>query len=987
MITFQSSTSVPRFGAVALALSAALLVCRALSAESAFLSGDQAVARMTVDSGFEVKLFAAEPDVAQPIAFCWDDRGRLWVAENRDYENRRAGFSKSGASRVVILEDTNGDGRMDRRTVYLESIPFPTAIARGFGGLWLGAPPNLLFIPDRPGEDRADLDRIQVRLTGWGIQDRHETLNSFNWGPDGWLYGCQGFATRSTVGKPADGGRVYKVGERFPSKPAVTDPIELDGGIWRYHPVKDRFEVVAHGFSNPWGVDFDDHGQMFATACVIPHLWHIIPGGVYQRQGGRHLNPHVYSDLQTIADHRHQSAHGGARVYLADAFPADYRGRILMANIHEHALLDDILEPRGSGFVGRHGGAPVLANDPQWVGFSVEIGPEGAVYILDWHDNDICGLDVKHPETGRIYRFAPPGLPGRPGLNLAGLSDLELVACQQDRNDWHVRRARVLLQERAASGRLADDAVAALRRQFDEASTAAGKLRALWALHVTNRLPPERLLALIDHPMPAVRGWAIRLLGEDRSPSDAAVEKLAARAKVESSPAVRLELAAALQRMEPARRWELALALVRHAGDAADANLPLMIWFGIEPLVPADAERAFELGARSAIPLLTRYIVRRAVAADKLDAIVAALANPDYRYASREFLAGLRDGLAAFKQAGGAEPAGWRELSARLSADGDAPTRELVAQIGQQLGDARAVAAQLALLRDPATPLERRREILATFARNGTGPALTTALALLDEPELRRDALRALASFSDPAIAPEILRRFSSLTPAERSEAVLTLAARTPWANRLLGALKGGRVERKDVSAFAARQLARVIGPSFVDFWGPVASPPDAGRAEIARLKAKLGDAVLAQANPSAGRAIFERTCAACHTLYGQGGKIGPDITGSNRANLDYLLGEIVTPSDVIQEGYHLVTIGTRDGRTLAGNIAAEDDSSVTLRLIGQETRVAKSDIVSREQSPVSMMPEGLLRNLSETEVRDLVGYLRTSHQVPLPAR
>ena len=153
--------------------------------------------------------------------------------------------------------------------------------------------------------------------------------------------------------------------------------MEINGGVWRYHPTKDRFEVVAHGFSNPWGIDYDAKGQLVISACVIPHLWHVIPGGIYHRQGGQHFNPYVYSDIQTIADHRHRSAHGGARIYQSDAFPASQAGRVFMANIHEHAVLSDVLERKGSGFTARHGEDFVLANNAQWIGFSVEIGPDG----------------------------------------------------------------------------------------------------------------------------------------------------------------------------------------------------------------------------------------------------------------------------------------------------------------------------------------------------------------------------------------------------------------------------------------------------------------------------------------------------------------------------------------------------------------------------------------------------------------------------------
>lgn len=959
-------------------------LAKAEGKKAVFLTGEQAVAKMTVPAGFEAKLYAEEPAITQPMAFCWDDRGRLWVAENRDYETRRTGFSTHGDSRILILEDTDGDGKMDTRKVFLEGIPFPAAIAVGFDGLWLGAPPNLLFVPDRNRDDIADPD-IEVRLTGWGIQDRHETLNSFAWGPDGWLYGCQGFATQSKVGKPADGGRVFRKGDPFPENPAVKDPQFIDGGVWRYHPTKDRFEVVAHGFSNPWGLDFDDHGQLFITACVIPHLWHVLPGGVYHRQGGKHINPHVYADIRTIADHKHRSAHGGARIYLADEFPREYRDRIFMANIHEHALLTDTLEPKGSGFVGRHGDDTLLANDAQWVGFSVEIGPDGAVYILDWHDADICGNSIANKETGRIFRLAPKGLAGKTGLNLAAQSDAELVALQQHRNDWYVRRARVLLQQRAHEGRLDARVPALLWDQFAQADTAAKKLRALWALHVTKNLPAGRLLPLLDHAEPYLRGWAIQLLGEDFATDAAMLRKFAELARRDPSPVVRVYLAAALQRLPLAERWPIAQALVAHAADAADHNIPKMLWFAIEPLVPADPARALALAAQSEIPVLTQWIARRATAAKQTETVAATLASATRPGVRLALLEGLRDGLNALGRREMGPPANWATATAAVGAAADPRLRELLAQVGQLFGDAAATAAQLGVLRDAAAPAARRREVLQGFVRDAYAPALPAILALLGDAPLRRDALRALAAFDDRTIAPALLKDYASWPAADKAEAILTLTSRRSTAEALFAALKKGTLPRRDVSAFAARQLQRVIGPAFVDFWGPIAQLDDEKQADLAKFKRLLTDEVLARANVGHGRAVFERTCSACHQLYGTGGNIGPDLTGSNRANLDYILTEIIIPSEVMQDGYHLVTVTTRDGRTLAGNAAAEDDQQLTLRLIGQDTVIPKAEILSREKSPVSMMPEGLLKTLSNDEVRDLIAYLRTTQQVPLP--
>jgi putative membrane-bound dehydrogenase-like protein len=258
----------------------------------------------------------------------------LWIAENRDYESRGSGFSGSGDSRILIIEDTNGDGRADSRKVFAEGIAFPSALAVGFDGVFVGAPPNLLFIPDRDGDDIAEIEDIEVRLTGWGIRDRHETINSFHWGPDGWLYGLEGFATPSKIRRPKGKGKIYKHNEPFPEDLLEADGVDINGGVWKYHPTKDRFEAVAHGFSNSWGIDYNAKGQLLISACVIPHLFHVIPGGIYHRQGGQHFSSYIYDDIKTIVDHRHSSAHGGARVYMSDAFPSVQKDRIFMANIN-----------------------------------------------------------------------------------------------------------------------------------------------------------------------------------------------------------------------------------------------------------------------------------------------------------------------------------------------------------------------------------------------------------------------------------------------------------------------------------------------------------------------------------------------------------------------------------------------------------------------------------------------------------------------------
>ncbi len=949
--------------------------------DAEFLSPERAASQMTTMDGFTVGVWAAEPMITQPMAFTWDDRGRLWIAENRDYESRGDGFSNSGDSRILILEDTDGDGVADRRTVFMEGLAFPAALAVGFDGVYVGAPPNLLFIPDRDRDDKADEDDIEVLLTGWGIRDRHETLNSLHWGPDGWLYGLQGFATPSKVRRPAGRGRLYRHRDAFPEDVLEGDGVDINGGVWRYHPTRHEFEVVAHGFSNPWGIDHDAKGQLLMSACVIPHLWHVVPGGIYHRQGGQHFNPYVYSDITTIADHRHRSAHGGARVYLSDAFPESHHGRLFMANIHEHAVLSDVLVRAGSGFTAHHGDDFLLANNAQFIGFSLEIGPDGALYVLDWHDADICGQEVLHKETGRIFRVAPEhslaeSWEGRYD-DLRAMSDAELVAMQTRRSAWHARRARLQLQHRAATQRLRPDTHARLRELFLTDENPDWRLRALWALHVTGGWTPEALLDALNAGDAWVRGWAVQLLAEDRAPSSAVRARFAGMARDDASPVVRLYLASALQRLAHDDRWPIADALLSHAEDAVDHNLPKMIWLGVEPLVESDPGRALALAGRSRIPLVTRFIARRAADADALDLLVTTLGTVEAGHA--DLLEGTRDALEG--RVGVTAPAAWPSVYARLQRV-STEVAQRAREVHEQFGTADAARRDLATATSrSASAGDRQRAVrrLAAQQRRELVPALP---GLVDDADVRVEAIRAIASFNEEALGRDLLERYPTLGPDERVEAIRTLASRPTYGWQLTRAIASDRVPRRDVPTHVARQLLRVVGSGFIEVWGPVEESANDARA-YARYRRLLTDAAVRAADAGNGRAVYERTCGTCHKLFGEGGVLGPDLTGSNRGNLEYLLFNVLDPSGELQDDYRMVVVTTRDGRTYTGNVAAETDRQITLRVVGQDAvTIRLADVQSRDVTAVSMMPPGLFDALDDREVLDLVAYLRTAEQV-----
>jgi len=941
-----------------------------------FLDPQEAVDEMTIKDGYKVNVFAAEPTITQPMAFCWDDKGRMWIAENRDYESRAYGFANSGDSRILILEDTDQDGVVDESKVFLENIPFPAGIAVGFDGLFLGAPPNLLFVPDRDGDDKADQEDIEVLLTGWGIRDRHETINSLTWGPDGWLYGLEGFATPSKIRKPIGKGRIYKAGEEFPEDLLDADGIDMNGGVFRYHPIKDEFEVVSHGFSNPWGIDYDAKGQLFISACVIPHLFHIIPGGIYHRQGGKHFNPYVYEDIQTIVDHRHRSAHGGARIYQSDAFPSDQQGRIFMANIHEHAVLSDILKPNGSGFTASHGEDFMNANNAQWIGFSMEVGPEGGLYVLDWHDGDICGKEVLHKETGRVFRIMPEKSNAedwekRYG-DLNSFSDKELVDLQESKSNWHSQRARVILQHRGNKAQLSSEALQRLDDLLSDANDIDIRLRALWTKHITRTISTDELEKLFSDKDQYIRAWAIQCITEDKDPSQITLQKMLDLAKNESSPVVRLYLASALQRIDESSRWEIIESLVSYADDANDPNIPFMIWFGMESLVVQDEDRALSIAQGSKIPMITKNIARRIVDEGHLVPLVTHIGMENE--AQFILLEGMLAGLQGRTDL--AKPANWEDVYSRLIQQNH--LNEIVSQVNQQFGGREIAQQMLSTLKNPSANTQEKKSAIKNLASQQREELVELIPVLIQDDTLRDEAIRSIAAFDDSKLGRLILDNYDSFTLTEKQEAIQSLASRHQYGWQLAQAIRDEHIQKRDIPAYIALQLRRVVGNGFVEIWGPIDDINGDVQAEYNKYTRLLNDQDIALADIHNGKLIYQRTCFVCHKMHDVGGVLGPDLTGSNRTNTAYLLSNILEPSGEIQDDYKLVVITTRDGRTYTGNITAENERQVTLRTVNEDAlHINRSDIQQQEQTEKSMMPEGLLKTLTDQEVLDLFAFMK----------
>lgn len=953
------------------------------------LSPMEAVARIHAPPGFKITLAAAEPDVQQPIAIAYDDRGRLWVAECYSYAG--SNFTDERRDRILIFEDADGDGVFELRKVFTDNLSRLTGLALGFGGVWVTTAPHLAFIPDRNGDDVPDGPPV-VQLDGWTLEAEHNTVNGLTWGPDGWLYGRHGIKKSSLVGRPG----APKSGRN-----------EVGCAIWRFHPTRHTFEVVADGTINPWGLDFDDHGQAFASTSVVDHFWHVIPGARWERwkDRGGHPDPYSYELMSPTNDHLHWGggiwdkdgriagtndqlggghSHSDAMIYLGDRWPAEYRGTVFMSNIHGRRINRDAIERRpGDGrYVATHRPDFITVDDPWFRAISLQYGPDGDAVMTDWSDFGEChDRDGVHRSSGRIYKISW-GAPRKVNVDLGRESNAALVALQLNPNDWFVRHARRLLQERAHGGADMTAAHAALRRIFVGNADVTRKLRALWTLHASQGADAAWLHGLLAHSEELVRHWAVRLL-TDADGSEHRMERLVNLAGTERSWLVRLALASALQRIAPEARGALAAALIAQCEPDTDPNLVRLIWYGFHPYVAADPEEAGRISLGSNVPLLRQFTARRLAAEmPRQPAAGAALFYGLAAARDRDVLAGLLNGAnQGLKGVRNPQvPAKALELLARLSRSSDAIVRRPATLLAATFGEPNAIGTLRRDLNDSAAPVADREAALEKLTEARPAWLVDDLLALVRSGQVVEATLRALASFADERVAEAVIAALPNLKPAARVAAMDTLVARVDSARRLLDKIAEGKIERKIISPGQARQISqlgdRALTVQLELVWGLVGRSSVTAAATIARLRTQLAPAILASANLHEGAALFDQRCASCHRLFGRGQAVGPDLTGSGRKDLDYLLLNIVDPNASVPADYRIAAITLNDSRMLSGSIISESTQSLTVRLQNSQTTVDRADVKSIERLPISLMPPGLLEALAVTQVRDLIGYL-----------
>jgi putative membrane-bound dehydrogenase-like protein len=950
---------------------------------------------MRVPDGFQVSLVAAEPDVSQPIGMSIDELGRLWVAECRSYPN----WSQRSDDKVLIFADNDGDGVLETRTVFADGLSNLSGIEVGLGGVWLICTPNLIFIPDADSDGKPD-GPATVVLDGWDAYpgQPHHVANHLLFGPDGWLYGCLGFSSNSLVGVPG------------------TPPDErlvLDAAIWRVHPQTKRFEVVATGTCNPWGIDFDASGELFASNNVLAHLWHILPGGRYERWIASDRTQNEYELMTACTDHNHWSgsdrahvdqdktraaggghAHAGLIIYQGDNFPAQYRGAACLCNLHGNSVIFDLLDQSKTEVVARHGGNLLEANDLGFRAVDLKSGPDGSMYVCDWNAQGECHeVDTDaFQSTGRIYRIAY-GSPQPIRVNLEKLRDEELIALHDHKNEWFVRRARLVLQHRAQLGQL--DAATLERlseRARDAAQPAALRLRSLWTWHVVrgavgSDAGADLCTQLLADQAPEIRAWAVRLKVEQRPISAQTLDAFVHLAREDAGSRVQRELISALHQLEDAPRFELAEALLGRITDQQPRNWQRLAWYALEPLVSSQPLRIVELDRSLQSSFLTQAIARRLAEkwtttasrseiATAFDQLVSQLPAATESWQSAT-LRGLQEGLRSNHRRA---PDSWKQAQERLSGDAPIAQRDLISSISVQFGDAAEQDKLIAIVRSRARSTDDRLRALADcLARpNEKVAKLVRQMCYDADPQVSRAAILGFATCD---IDPEgLLLKYSTLRPVQQQAVIEVAAGKTLHAKRFLDQLESGNIPASDVRAEVARQLFALNDTSVTErlrrFWGDPASADSATQAEMGRLKNLITSEAMSRADKPHGRELFGRLCAQCHKFFGEGRSLGPDLTGTQRDNAERLIVDIVDPNARVAPQFHVTLVETAEGRVITGMLQEETDQEIVIRTASDTVRLETDTIVARKLISESIMPRSLLRLLSNSDIQDLFSYL-----------
>lgn len=956
------------------------------------LSPAEAIAKMTVPEGFSVELVASEPDIVNPVSMTIDERGRFWITESLEYPRRTPG---PGKDRVKILEDTDADGRMDKFTLFMEGLNIPSGIAVGHGGVWVANAPDLLFVQDTDGDGKADTSEVVV--TGFGRDDTHELPNSLTWGPDGWLYGLNGVFNRSVV----------SYGPQNPNYKDGQKPWDFTCAMFRIHPKTREFQIFCEGTSNPWGIAFNDDGEAFISACVIDHLWHLTETGYYHRQGGPY--PPFTWKIESIVSHKHQkAAYCGIHWYDSDAYPEQYRKKLYMGNIHGSCINSDSIVHHESTYKASPEPDLLSANDAWFMPVVQKTGPDGCLYILDWYDRYHCYQDANRDPggidrlKGRLYRLRYKDTPRARPEDMATLADDELMERLYSENGYQRDTAQRVLTERL----LESPSNAELRRIVEVAVvmpwTKEASLRALGVFMAEGKLDEDLYKIYFgDNPplsTPLYRSWAVRAAGEQALISEY-VSRRVFELRNDPSPQVRLQVAIAAVKHESIPTIPTLIAVLSRAGE--DPLIPRIVWQNLHPLLEKQTAefvaevqklRTIDSGTfpKPVMDLLPRA-ADRILSTSKPDTLAVAelvklLLDSEATDESADrclqlLTARIRSGEITGESLTGiqvqlADPL-TKAMNQKLSRPSTLSAVELATSLRMKEGINRA--SQLNSMTDDE-PIRLRLINSLITANDDSGLIYAESLLTTSQSaDARRKAVQAIGRI-DTTKATEVLTRHLPKLPADVQPAVVeALTDREESAIELMAMVRDKTVPQTLINANQAHKMLSLKSQPLTDLvtkhWGIVRTERDPARLQlISRMRNEIRTS---QGDPIAGRVVYKKLCGQCHKIYGEGADVGPDVTRNGRASFEQLLSNVFDPSLVIGAAYQGLTVVTKEGRVVSGLPIEDSPQRVVLKVQGDKQEIiARNDIDEIVPSKLSLMPEGIEKQLQPQELHDLFAFI-----------
>ena len=937
-----------------------------------------------------MQLVAAEPLVVDPVAMVYDENGRAYVVEMRDYPHVDKAadipYSDQDAQkplgRIRLLEDSDGDGQMDRSFVFADHLSWPSGIALWKGGLFVAATPDIWYLKDTDGDGEADL-REKV-FTGFHKFNVQAVINNFQWGLDHRIYAAGS----------SNGGEIEHVGKEAPSLPLLRRDFCLD-------PQTDEIEILSGGAR--FGNTFDDWRNRFLCNIRNPCQHVVLPNRYLERnrylpvpavlhnaaESGEQIKVYPISPPEKwrqeragirLADlnfnHRQDTftrgyvtSSSGVTVYRGSAYPEEFQGNVFTAEVAWNLCSRRTLDADGVTFRCERPDQETdfLRSKDNWFRpVNFVNAPDGTLHVLDMHREVIehpwsvpeelkAKLDFRSgSDKGRIYRIAPPDfhMPSTPRLGEA--STLELVKLLASPNGWHRETAHRLLYERQDQ-----TAVKPLRVMIRESDSALARLHAAWTLEGLQALRESDLQVLIKDVEARLRSHAVRLAESRLAESPSLREAVIALAS-DDDKRVRFQVAFSLGEMSDAARIDGLHAIVRL--DTEDdwvrtAVLSSLQEDSLELLKKLLSDADF-VGNDSASPWLSQ-LARTTGGIQDSEAVQPLLAAVEKIDRSTRFavVTGLGEGL--------------RGRQKRLAeiADGRQASKGHLAKIFQE---AAAVAS------DSELPIATRRQAIEVLMHQEVEAAQQILIPLLqgrNPSAIQIVSIQTLGSFEDASIADAMIAAWPSLTPSARDALMGVLMSRDAWTSRFMTALEERQIPTGQVSSTYRFRLLERSSPDAQARAAELLKGEQAGSRSV--VLAEYRSSLQLDGKPAQGKVVFETICAACHRFKGQGHDIGPPLATVQHRTPENLMVNILDPNREVSPEFIEYLVMTDDGLSTGGVVQSESAASITLRRPGnQEETILRRNIEEMQSTDKSIMPEGLEKQISPQQMADLISYL-----------